>query len=93
MGMAVSTGGGGRPRIVASWWRSRYGAQMLVEIGIVAGLLMTYRTIRSVNKTDLTSAFANARDIIAFESWLGLPFEDDLQGFLQPVPDESRSQR
>ena len=82
MGMAVSTGGSGTPRSVASWWRSRYGAQMLVEIGIVAGLLLIYRSIRTLNRTDLQAAFANARDIIRFESWLGLPFEDDLQNFL-----------
>ena len=86
MGMAVSTGGDGRSRPVAAWWRSRYGAQMLIEIGIVAALLMTYRTIRTSNKTDLRAAFANARDIIRFESWLGLPFEDDLQAFLLDHP-------
>ena len=86
MGMAVSTGGEGRSRSVATWWRSRYGAQMLVEIGIVAALLMIYRQIRTVNKTDLTAAFANARDIVRFESWLGMPFEDDLQAFLLDHP-------
>jgi len=59
---------------------------MLVEIGIVAALLIIYRTIRALNKTDLRAAFANARDIIRFESWLGLPFEDDLQAFLLDHP-------
>ncbi len=86
MGMAVTTGESGRPRTVAAWWRSRYGSQMLIEIGIVAALLMIYRTIRTLNKTDLRAAFANARDIIRFESWLGLPFEDDLQAFLLDHP-------
>jgi hypothetical protein len=76
----------GTSRLVAGWWRSRYGAQMLVEIGIVAGLLMTYRYIRTLNRTDLGTAFSNARDIIRFESWLGLPFEDDLQRFLLDHP-------
>ena len=86
MGTAVSTRKGGTARSIAAWWRSRYGAQMLVEIGIVAGLLMIYRTIRTVNRTDLRAAFSNARDIIRFESWLGLPFEDDLQAFLLDHP-------
>lgn len=86
MGTAVSTNESDSPRTLAAWWRSRYGAQMFFEVGIVAGLLMIYRTIRTVNRTDLRSAFANARDIIRFESWLGLPFEDNLQGFLLDHP-------
>jgi PAP2 superfamily len=86
MGMAVSTRDGDTSRSVAGWWRSRYGAQMLVEISIVGGLLMIYRFIRTLNRTDLSTAFANSRDIIRFESWLGLPFEDNLQGFLLDHP-------
>lgn len=86
MGMAMDSRESGTSRSVAGWWRSRYGAQMLVEIGIVAGLLMTYRYIRTLNRTDLGTAFSNARDIIRFESWLGLPFEDDLQRFLLDHP-------
>ena len=86
MGMAVSTRGGSVSRTVAGWWRSRYGAQLLVEISIVGGLLMIYRFIRTLNRTDLSTAFANSRDIIRFESWLGLPFEDNLQGFLLDHP-------
>ena len=86
MGTAVNMQDSGRLRVVASWWRSRYGAQMLVEISIVGGLLMTYRFIRTLNRTDLGAAFSNSRDIIRFESWLGLPFEDNLQGFLLDHP-------
>ena len=86
MGMAVGTRDGSKPRTVAGWWRSRYGAQMLVEISIVVGLLMTYRFIRTLNRTDLQTAFANSRDIIRFESWLGMPFEDNLQRFLLDHP-------
>lgn len=86
MGMAVSTRDDSTPRSLAAWWRSRYGAQMLVEISIVGGLLMIYRFIRTLNRTDLSTAFANSRDIIRFESWLGLPFEDNLQGFLLDHP-------
>lgn len=71
---------------VASWWRGRYGRQLLVEVAICGGLLMLYRSIRLVTKTDLTTAFANARDIVAFESWLGMPFEDNLQAFLLDHP-------
>lgn len=86
MGMAVSTRDGNTPHSLAAWWRSRYGAQMLVEISIVGGLLMIYRFIRTLNRTDLSTAFANSRDIIRLESWLGLPFEDNLQGFLLDHP-------
>lgn len=86
MGTAVRTRDGRTFRTIVNWWRSRYGAQMLVEIGIVGGLLLIYRSIRTLNRTDLQAAFANARDIIRFESWLGLPFEDNLQGFLLDHP-------
>lgn len=86
MGTAVESRGRGTPRSVAGWWRSRYGAQMLVEIGIVAGLLMIYRSIRTLNRTDLGTAFSNARDIVRLESWLGMPFEQDLQRFLLDHP-------
>ncbi len=86
MGTAVSTGGGGAPRSLASWWRGRYGAKLLFEIFLAGGLWMIYRTIRMVNKTDLTAAFVHARDVLRFEQWLGLPFEDNLQGFLLDHP-------
>lgn len=87
MGTVVSARGegGNRPR-VASWWRSRYGSQMLVEIAICGGLLLIYRSIRGFSKGDLQVAFANARGIIGFEKWLGLPFEDDLQRWLLDHP-------
>lgn len=86
METATESQDGGTRRPLAAWWRSRYGAQMLVEISIVAGLLMIYRSIRTLNRTDLQTAFSNSRDIIRFESWLGLPFEDNLQGFLLDHP-------
>jgi hypothetical protein len=87
MGTAVSThGGGGRRQMVASWWRSRYGAQLMLEIAICGGLLIIYRAIRGFNKSDLQTAFSNAREIISLEQWLGLPFEDDLQGWLLDHP-------
>jgi hypothetical protein len=86
MGTAVSAEEGQVRGTFATWWRGRYGFQMIFEFALVAALLTTYRTIRTVNRTDLRSAFANARDIIRFESWLGLPFEDDLQRFLLGHP-------
>lgn len=86
MNLAVSTGEGGRRHVVASWWRSRYGAQMLVEIGICGGLLLIYRFIRTLNRTDLGRAFRHAREVVRLENWLGLPFEDDLQAFLLDHP-------
>jgi hypothetical protein len=86
MGTAVSTGGERASRSLASWWRGRYGAKLLFEILICGALLIIYRTIRMVNKTDLRTAFSNAREIVRFEEWLGLPFEDNLQGFLLDHP-------
>jgi hypothetical protein len=86
MGTAVSTGGERASSSLASWWRGRYGLKLLFEVLICGVLLMIYRTIRLVNKTDLRTAFSNAREIVRFEEWLGLPFEDDLQRFLLDNP-------
>jgi hypothetical protein len=87
MGTAVSArGGGGVRSSLASWWRSRYGSQLALEVAICAALLMIYRTIRGFSKGDLQVAFANAREIISLEKWLGLPFENDLQRWLLDHP-------
>ena len=87
MGTAVSaSGGGGTRSSLASWWRSRYGWQLALEIAICGGLLIIYRAIRGFSKSDLSPAFANARDIISFEKWLGMPFENDVQRWLLEHP-------
>ena len=85
MNAVVSTGGGDH-RSVASWWRGRYGFRMFIEIALCGALLIVYRAIRTVNKTDMREAFANARSVISFENWLGLPFEDNLQSWLLDHP-------
>ena len=85
MNAVVSTGGGDR-RSVATWWHGRYGFRMLVEIALCGALLIIYRAIRTINKTDMRVAFANARSVIRLENWLGLPFEDNLQSWLLDHP-------
>ncbi|MEO6653555.1 MAG: phosphatase PAP2 family protein [Ilumatobacteraceae bacterium] len=86
MSLAAKTGVGGARHPVAAWWSSRYGAQMLVEIGICGGLLMIYRYVRTLSRTDLGAAFRHARKVVRLENWLGLPFEDNLQRFLLDHP-------
>ena len=71
---------------VVNWWQGRYGAQLLQEIAICGGLLIIYRTIRTFTKTDFSAAFTNAASVVRLETWLGLPFEDDLQQFLLAHP-------
>src|SRR5918994_2265894 len=85
MNAVVSTGGGDR-RSLSSWWHGRYGFRMLVEIALCGALLIIYRAIRTITQTDMRAAFANARDVIRLESWLGLPFEDNLQSWLLDHP-------
>ena len=86
MGTTVQSGGRDVTGSLASWWRSRYGFRLLIEIAICGGLLVIYRSIRLVTRGDLRAAFDNARGIINFETWLGLPFEDNLQQFLLDHP-------
>ena len=86
MNSAVSATSQGRRGRVGTWWHSRYGARLMMEIAICGGLLMVYRAIRTVNKGDLQAAFANTAEVIRFERWLGMPFEDDIQGWLLAHP-------
>lgn len=67
---------------IRAWWVGRYGARLLVEVGICGALLMIYRGIRMVSKTNLADAFRNAHEVIRLERSLGMPFEDDIQRFL-----------
>jgi hypothetical protein len=73
--------------LASSWVRSRFGARLAFEIALCGALLLIYRAVRTVTKSDLRAAFANTRDVIGFESWLGLPFEDNLQRWLLDHPD------
>jgi hypothetical protein len=85
MNSVVSTGSGDR-RSVASWWHGRYGFRMFIEIALCGGLLVVYRAIRTLNQADMRVAFTNARSVMRFENWLGLPFEDNLQSWLVGHP-------
>jgi PAP2 superfamily len=85
MNAVMSTSSSER-RSVATWWRGRYGFRMLVEIALCGALLIIYRAIRALNKTDMRVAFTNARSVIRLENWLGLPFEDNLQSWLIDHP-------
>ncbi len=86
MGATTTSQVNGIGGTLASWWRSRFGARLLAEIALCAGLLMVYREVRSFSETDLGVAFQNARDVLQLERWLGLPFENDLQSFLLDHP-------
>lgn len=86
MNMAVFSGHEGGRRSLASWWRGRLGSQLLVEIALCGALLVIYRGIRTLTKSDLQQAFAHSREVIRLESWLGLPFEDNLQRWLLDHP-------
>ncbi len=82
---AVTTDGEARSSL-ASWWHGRYGARMAIELFLCGGLFILYRSVRGFTRTDLGDAFANARGVVNFETMLGLPFEDNLQGWLIDHP-------
>ena len=85
--MVSTTDHGERHGSLASWWRSRYGLRLLLEAGLVVGLLLTYIRVRQFTRGDLRAAFKNAREVMQFERWIGLPFEDNLQRALLQHPD------
>jgi hypothetical protein len=66
-------------RVIASWWRGRYGARLVREVAIVAGLLVLYRLGRTLGRHEAARAFSNARDVLAIEDWFGIDTELTLQ--------------
>jgi hypothetical protein len=85
--MVSTTEHGERHGSLGSWWRSRYGLRLLLEAGLVVGLLLTYMRVRQFTRGDLRAAFKNTREVMQFERWIGLPFEDNLQRALLNHPD------
>ena len=84
--MRAATTDGMEPGRAASWWRGRYGSRLVIELLLCGGLFVLYRSVRRFTRTDLGDAFANARGVVNFETMLGLPFEDNLQGWLIDHP-------
>jgi PAP2 superfamily len=64
---------------LAGWWRSRYGARLLKEAGVIVALLLLYRLGRMLGRHESGRAFDNARDVLGLENRLGLDTELSLQ--------------
>ena len=75
----------GNRRSVASWWRSRYGARMLLEIRCAARCWSSTGDPHDSTRPTCGPR-SPSRSVIRLESWLGLPFEDNLQGWLLDHP-------
>jgi PAP2 superfamily len=60
---------------VARWWHGRYGARLVREVAIVIALLVLYRLGRALGRDDAARAFANAREVLSVEDWLGIDTE------------------
>ena len=55
---------------------------VLREVLLLGGLLLVYQASRLLGGRDVEAAFDHARLILAFEQWLGLPAEQDVQALL-----------
>lgn len=68
-----------RPQ-VARWLRSSLDDGLLREVALVTGAILAYFTIRNVTAGTPDAAFANGDRILDFEHWLGVDWEDGVQG-------------
>ena len=68
------------------WWRSRFGADLLLEIVQLAALLLLYKAVRYWSRDQLSAAFDNARHVIKFERSLPMPSEVDLTSVSMRLP-------
>jgi hypothetical protein len=64
---------------LARWWRGRYGAQLAREVAIIVALLLVYRLGRTLGREETSRAFANAREVLSLENWLGIDTERSWQ--------------
>jgi hypothetical protein len=61
------------------WWRSRYGAELLREVAVIAALLVVYRLGRTLGRDEAPRALANAQQVLRIEDRLGIDNEQALQ--------------
>lgn len=71
---------GGLRAAVAGWWRSRYGARSVKEVGGIVALLLLYRLGRMLGRHQSTQAFDNAHHLLRVEERLGIDTELSLHG-------------
>jgi hypothetical protein len=60
------------------WWRSRFGANLLIEIAQLAALLVLYKAVRYWSRDQFALAVDNARQVMRLEQTLRVPNEVDL---------------
>jgi hypothetical protein len=68
----------GYSRGVMRWWRSRFGAGLLIEVAQLAALLLLYKVVRYWSRDQFSAAVQNAQHVIRFERSLPVPNEVDL---------------
>jgi hypothetical protein len=65
---------------VARWLRSSIEDGLVREVALVSGAILAYFTIRNVTAGAPGDAFVNGEHIVDFEQWLGIHWEDAVQG-------------
>ncbi|HUP71786.1 MAG TPA: phosphatase PAP2 family protein [Acidimicrobiales bacterium] len=60
------------------WWRSRFGADLLIEVAQLAALLLLYKLVRYWSRDQFSAAVQNAQHVIKFQRSLPVPNEVDL---------------
>jgi hypothetical protein len=65
---------------IARWLRASVEDGLVREVALVSGAMLAYFTIRNVTAGAPGDAFVNGERIVGFEQWLGIHWEDAVQG-------------
>jgi hypothetical protein len=66
---------------VATWWHSRLGYRLFLEIGLMYGVYFVYKLVRFEARGNVSAAFQNAQQVVHVERALGIFTEVDVQNW------------
>jgi hypothetical protein len=64
---------------LATWWHSRLGYRLFLEIGLMYGVYFVYKLVRFEARGNVAAAFENAQQVVHVERALGIFTEVDVQ--------------
>jgi hypothetical protein len=68
-----------QPSALRRWWSGRLGGPLFAEMALMAALFLGYRQVRYLTKSDVSTAMANASEVVRLERDLGMFTERAVQ--------------
>jgi hypothetical protein len=66
---------------LATWWNSRLGYRLFLEIGLMYGVYFVYKMVRYEARGNVSAAMDNAHQVVHIERALGIFTEVDVQAW------------